>query len=412
MELVLNYATPGGPPLGINIPNYDDIRMNLGFKNVSLGNVLNARAAGAKHTLIKPEDLEVYTKYMGESHEVQVGLHELLGHGSGKLLQETSEGQFNFDSKNPPKDPFTNLPVKCWYKPGETWGSATAATYEECRAEAVAMYLCVNREILSIFGHEATTADDVMYVCWLSMARAGLTSLEFYDPKSKKWGQAHMQARWAILNVFLNCGLCEVITDTDSVYISLKKELIMTKGVDAIGTFLKKLQLYKATGNGEEGCKFYDEMTSVPSKWFSVRDKVIKLKQPRNTFVQVKTSITSNGDIAVEEYEPTLEGLANSTTLTSIPLENTIPLDPTLVSDVELCAKEIEASINSLTTNLTNSLDEMTNSTKKFVQVQNLSVNNLNLEIDTSIEQTLSLINKVDELTHDMDTVNNLAYQM
>ncbi|KAJ3390428.1 hypothetical protein HDU92_000502 [Lobulomyces angularis] len=102
----------------------------------------------------------------------------------------------------------------------------------------------------------------------------------------------------------------------------------------------------------------------------------------------------------------------SSTTLTSIPLENTIPLDPTLVSDVELCAKEIEASINSLTTNLTKSLDEMTNSTKKFVQVQNLSVNNLNLEIDTSIEQTLSLINKVDELTHDMDTVNNLAYQI
>ena len=29
------------------------------------------------------------------------------------------------------------------------------------------------------------------------MARAGIRALEFYDPKTKKHGQAHMQARYA-----------------------------------------------------------------------------------------------------------------------------------------------------------------------------------------------------------------------
>lgn len=76
---MLNFATCGSPPLGINIPNYDDIRMNHCFKNVSLGNVLNAKAPGEKVTFIADVDLDLYAKYKGEAFEVQVGLHELLG---------------------------------------------------------------------------------------------------------------------------------------------------------------------------------------------------------------------------------------------------------------------------------------------------------------------------------------------
>jgi dipeptidyl-peptidase-3 len=60
---------------------------------------------------------------------------------------------------------------------------------------------------LKIFGFGDGTVDmdgeagDVLYVSYLSMARAGLTSVEFWDPKSQKWGQAHCQARFAILKV-------------------------------------------------------------------------------------------------------------------------------------------------------------------------------------------------------------------
>jgi dipeptidyl-peptidase-3 len=80
----------------------------------------------------------VYQKYRDSAFEVQVGIHELLGHGTGKLLQETEPGKFNFDVKSPPISPITNKPVSTYYKPGQTWSSVfgtVAASYEEARAE-------------------------------------------------------------------------------------------------------------------------------------------------------------------------------------------------------------------------------------------------------------------------------------
>lgn len=206
---VLTFCS-SGIPAGINIPNYDDIRQTEGFKNVSLGNVLSAKAANEKIPFIRDEDLELYQKYRDGAFEVQVGLHELTGHGCGKLLQETSPGVFNFEHDHPPVSPLTGKPVTSWYKPGQTWGSVfggLAGAYEECRAELVAMYLSCEFPVLKIFGFGDGTvnidgeAGDVLYASYLSMARAGLTSVEFWDPKGQKWGQPHCQARFSILRV-------------------------------------------------------------------------------------------------------------------------------------------------------------------------------------------------------------------
>lgn len=177
---------------------------------MSLGNVLSAKAPNEKIPFIKESDLELYKKYRDGAFEVQVGLHELTGHGCGKLLQETSPGVFNFDKDHPPVSPLTGKSVTTWYKPGQTWGSvfgALAGPYEECRAELVAMFLSCDFPVLKIFGYGDGSVDldgeagDVLYASYLSMARAGLTAVEFWDPKSQKWGQAHMQARFSILKV-------------------------------------------------------------------------------------------------------------------------------------------------------------------------------------------------------------------
>lgn len=168
----------------------------------------------------------------------------LLGHGCGKLLQETEPGVFNFNKDSPPVSPVSGKPVSTWYKPGQTWGSvfgSIAASYEECRAELVAMHLSCEFPVLKIFGFGDGSEDingeagEVLYASYLSMARAGLASLEMWDPKSRKWGQAHSQARFSILKCFLEAedGFCKLDytkEDLSDLTIKLDRSKILTAG--------------------------------------------------------------------------------------------------------------------------------------------------------------------------------------
>ncbi|KAF2003272.1 dipeptidyl peptidase-like protein III [Amniculicola lignicola CBS 123094] len=323
---VLTFAG-SGIPAGINIPNYDDIRQNLGFKNVSLGNVLSAKALNEPIPFIKDTDLATYQKYRDPAFEVQVGLHELLGHGCGKLLQETAPGEYNFDIKDPPVSPLSGQPVKTWYKPGQTWGSvfgSIAGSYEECRAECVAMALCCDFSVLQIFGFGDGTEDvnneagDILYAAYLSMARAGIAALEFWDPKSRKWGQAHMQARFSILRTFLNAGVefCELEykkDDLSDLTLRLERSRILSLGRPAVEDYLQKLHIYKSTADVEAAKRMYEEITNVEPFYENlVRPAVLKNKTPRKVFVQANTVVSEGGKVELKEYEATPQGMIQS----------------------------------------------------------------------------------------------------
>ncbi|KAI1661414.1 putative dipeptidylpeptidase III [Daldinia decipiens] len=325
---VLTFAG-SGIPIGINIPNYDDIRQTEGFKNVSLGNVMSAKAPNEKIPFIAEKDVDIFQRYLDGSFEVLVGLHELTGHGCGKLLQETAPGEFNFDKENPPISPLTGKPVTTWYKPGQTWSSvfgSLSGSYEECRAELVAMYLGCEFPVLKIFGFGDGSVDingeagDVLYASYLSMARGGLTSLEMWDPKSKKWGQAHSQARFSILKCFLEadddfCKLEYNGDDLTGLTINLDRSKILTAGRKAVGDYLQKLHIYKSTADVENGTKFYTEMTNVdPDFWGKkVRNEVLRNKQPRKVFVQANTYLDeATGKVTLKHYDATPEGMIQS----------------------------------------------------------------------------------------------------
>ncbi|KAM9780860.1 dipeptidyl peptidase 3 [Syngnathus typhle] len=322
---VLTFAG-SGIPAGINIPNYDDIRQSEGFKNVSLGNVLAVAYSTDKEklTFLEEDDKDLFVKWKSPSFEVQVGLHELLGHGSGKLFVQDNKGKFNFD-QNKVINPETGKPVSSWYQDSETWDSkfsTLASSYEECRAECVGLYLSLIKDVLSIFGHEGQDADDVVYVNWLSMVRGGLLGLEFYTPESKSWRQAHMQARFVILRVLLEAGNGLVglkeVTGADGkpdARITLDRSKIRTVGKDAIHKFLCKLQVFKSTADVDKGRALYEGYSTVSKSgahnFPRLRETVLLRKEDRKMFVQANTRITEES-VELVQYEGSASGLIQS----------------------------------------------------------------------------------------------------
>ncbi|CCH44455.1 dipeptidyl-peptidase III [Wickerhamomyces ciferrii] len=314
---VLTFAG-SGIPAGINIPNYDDIRQNIGFKNVNLGNIVRARSGKQPITFLSPEDSELYNKYADQSFEVQVGIHELLGHGSGKLLSENQDGTFNYDHENPPLG-VDGKPVTTYYKKGETWGSkfgSLAGAYEECRAEVIALYLITDPEILTTFGFKTKEEQRaIIYVGFLQMARAGFTALEQYDPASKKWGQAHSQARYAILKTLLQANLVELVytkPENSDLYIKVDESKIETVGHQAVKDYLTHLHIYKASGDYENGSKYFIDRSSVHEEELGkFRKIVMDSRLPRKQFIQANTEIV-DGKVVLKEYEESEVGLIQS----------------------------------------------------------------------------------------------------
>ncbi|GAM17970.1 hypothetical protein SAMD00019534_011450 [Acytostelium subglobosum LB1] len=335
---VLTFASSGVPG-GINIPNYDDIRQNEGFKNVSLGNVIPARK-DERVTFISDSDQSLYNKAYIDAFEIQVAIHELFGHGTGKLLTRNENGQLNFDPSvtlnplvaNRPVDPRTDV-----YLAGETYDSkfkSLGSAMEECRAECVGIYLCVNRDLLSLFGHvDHQKALDVIYINWLSMARAGVCALEFYSPSSKSFKQAHMHARFAILQVLLRAGNGLITLDTSSnndIILKLDRNKIESVGVPAIGAFLTKLMVLKSTGNVSEATKLFEEYTNVSDEYLALRDIVMEKKVPRKVFVQAHTFVNVFGSVDMLEFEDNCSGMIESmTTRFSSFYANTFPWSST-----------------------------------------------------------------------------------
>jgi len=330
---VFTFAS-SGVPAGINIPNYEDIRQNLGFKNVSLGNVITAgHGAAETFTFLRDEDQEIFARLKNPSFEVQVGGHELLGHGSGKIFCEQQQheskeqaregggcGPLNFD-RAATRHPLTGETGGCgFYRAGQTWETvfgAMAAPYEECRAECVGLLLSADRDFLGIFGFGgAREQDDITYVNWLNMVRAGVVALEYHG--DGRWRQAHMQARYGILRCLLAAGqdLVRVVRGDGkrAPFVELDRDKIVSVGVPAVAALLRDLQVYKSTADVGAATNLFGRLTDVPPDWAGpLRDAVLREKKPRKLLVQAHSYVDgATGEVAMRTFAATYEGMIES----------------------------------------------------------------------------------------------------
>ncbi|CAL4213272.1 unnamed protein product, partial [Meganyctiphanes norvegica] len=312
-----------GLPIGINIPNYDDVREEQGSKNVSLTNVMSAHAGVRGGPFLSKEDTQLKEKYGSTSLEIQVGLHELLGHGCGKILRVKDDGTLNFDQEKV-KNPYTGEPAT-HYQKGETYNSKfsnRASAYEECRAECVAMYLGLVDEILDVFSVAEEDRENIKYVSWLDMFYAGIKGLEMYQPKQSKWGQAHSMARFVILRVALEegDGVVNVVETKGEdglpdLLLTVDRSKIHTSGHKAIGNFLQKLQVYRSMGDSEAGRALFEKYSEVLmegshpfGKWHEI---VVRKRKPRMVLIMPNTRIVGE-EVELISYPETPESMVTS----------------------------------------------------------------------------------------------------
>lgn len=154
---------------------------------------------------------------------------------------------------------------------------------------------------MSIFGiTDEQEIDDIIYVNWLSLIWAGVVGLELYDPLTKKWLQAHTQARYALMQALFEAGQGLIdIKETDegkNLLLSVDRTKIGTVGRDAIRNVLLKIQTFKSTGDFENAEKLYKHHSKVSNDnelytWEKWRDIVLAHKKPKAILVQANTDL-------------------------------------------------------------------------------------------------------------------------
>ena len=209
--------------VGDNLPNENQIHEKYGTKSFMFtGSRRALNQASGKKTVQEfaatPQEIERANKYGDEAADLMTALHEVIGHGSGKLDPKLT--------RNP-----------------ESYLKEYYSTLEEARADLMALWNCFDPKLQEL---SILSSPEVAKAMYDSAARVWLTQLH-YIPKGDSIEEDHQRDRQMIVNYIMDKTGAIVKTErAGKTYVSVKDYDKMHQGV---GILLAELMRIKGEGD-------------------------------------------------------------------------------------------------------------------------------------------------------------------
>ena len=219
--------------IGDNLPNEDDIRAKYGSKSFlftssssSFGVVTGS--AMIDEFVLSPAEAELDRKYGNEADELLTAMHEVIGHGSGKL--------------NPKLTNVASFYLKEYF-----------STLEEARADLMALWNVFDPKLKEL---GIVSSDDIGRVMYNSAARTLITQLRRI-PAGDTIEEDHQRNRQLIANYILDkTGAIAYEHRNGKTYVVVKDYAKMREGV---GMLLAELMRIKGEGDYDAIKKLIDQ---------------------------------------------------------------------------------------------------------------------------------------------------------
>ncbi len=237
---VINIAMLGGAcypasPLGINLPNANWIRKEVGSKSVTLANISGAidiasQGSGFLEEFIADKaEVERIKKYGSLSDSIHTDLHECVGHASGRLAEGTDPNAL----KN------------------------YASALEEARADLFALYYIMDERVLELGLLPDADAAKASYDVYI---RNGLLTQLVRIKPGKDIEEAHMRCRSAISHWTYQMGRVEKVIE---LFRQGNKTFVRINDYKKLrvlfGSMLMEIQRIKSEGDFESGKRIIED---------------------------------------------------------------------------------------------------------------------------------------------------------
>ena len=284
-------------PVGINLPNDQDIREKYGSKSVSLSNVNEAydkstSAEFRKEFAWSPEEAERAERWSSMASELTTDLHEVIGHASGKIAEHLKGSPQSFL-----KEQYSAL--------------------EESRADLVALYFLPERKMVELGLLEEADHDQIVLAEYEGYARNALVQLRRIR-EGTQIEEDHMRNRQMIVQWLLaNSSAIEVRRRDDKTYYAMVDAAAFRA---AVGRLLAEVQRIKAEGDYEAAKALFEtygvhfdaalrdeivarvEHLNMPSYTGFVQPRLEPVRAPDGTIADVNISYPLDLKTQMLEY--------------------------------------------------------------------------------------------------------------